>query len=552
MKLTDQETFELSGLCDAVVDGSLTEVQQERLNHWLASSLEARKFYIRSMALSASLHTYSAEMLADAPDVAWVPSEPEQSSAWKWMAPLALAASLVLAFWVVDRNGSGVMPDADVLVARLTASKDCVWGTGSSSVNPGDHLRSGQGVELAAGLAEITFDSGARVVLEGPSAIDVDSAWGLTLHCGTLKASVPPQAIGFRVSNPAVDVVDLGTEFTMLADLGGAAEVLVLKGAVEAEPGGGTSQDSVTLYENESLRFTPDGTSKISDPERKFEHFQRSLALENFALPPNYVHWSFDETEGGRFESSAVGMPPLEHPAGTHDLAANDPQLVHGQGTLGGALRLGGQHYAMAGFPGLSANGARTVAFWVKVAPDTQLSEAYAMAAWLPSNDRLRFRPVHIGWNRNPSEGAVGVLRVDYARGFALGTTSLRDRRWHHVAVVFVPGAEADTPLQVKLYLDGRFEGEGRPSPPGTRLDSTKSPEDYTNEVRDTLWLGCRLGSDGARDNRFRGTIDELFVVDRELVPSEIVRLMKENRLDPAQIARGWSAPDYQASFTQP
>lgn len=550
MNLTDKETFELSRLCDAVVDGTLTEVQEEKLSDRLITSLEARKFYIRNMALSASLHTHSSEMLANAPDVTWVPREPEQSSAWKWMAPLALAASLVLAFWVVDRNGSGLASDTDVLVARLTASKDCVWG--SESVNPGDHLWSGQSVELAAGLAEITFDSGACVVLEGPSAIEVDSAWGLTLHRGTLKASVPPQAIGFRVSNPAVEVVDLGTEFTMLADPGGAAEVLVLKGAVEAEPRGGTSQDSVMLYENESLRFTADGTTEISDSERKFEHFHQSLSLNDFAPPPNYVHWSFDETEGGRFDSYAVGMPALEHPAVIRDLESQDLQFAHGKGTQGGALRFGGQQYATADFPGLSSNGARTVAFWVKVAPDTQLSEAYAMAAWLPSNDRLRFRPVHICWNRNPSEGPVGALRVDYARGFAMGTIPLRDRRWHHVAVVFVPGAEADTPLQVKLYLDGRFEGEGRPSPPGTRLDSTKSPEDYTNEVRDTLWLGCRLGSDGARDNRFRGTIDELFVVDRELVPSEIVRLMKENRLDPAQIIMGWSAPGYQASFTQP
>lgn len=148
----------------------------------------------------------------------------------------------------------------------------------------------------------------------------------------------------------------------------------------------------------------------------------------------------------------------------------------------------------------------------------------------------LQFHPIHIGWNRNPGEGVIGVLRADYARGFALGTRALRDGEWHHVAVVFVPGVQADTPLQVKLYVDGRFEGEGRPSPPGRRIDSTKSPEDYTLEPRDTLWLGCRLGSDGPRANRFRGEMDELFVVDRELVPSEIVQLMTKNRIDPVSV----------------
>ena len=48
-----------------------------------------------------------------------------------------------------------------------------------------------------------------------------------------LKASVPSEAVGFRISTPAVEVVDLGTEFTMLAEPAGtAAEVRVLKGEV--------------------------------------------------------------------------------------------------------------------------------------------------------------------------------------------------------------------------------------------------------------------------------------------------------------------------------
>ena len=82
----------------------------------------------------------------------------------------------------------------------------------------------------------------AALTTEGPAAFDLNSAWEATLNRGTLKASVPPQAIGFRISNPSVEIVDLGTEFTMSADASGAAEVLVLKGQVEAQPSTATGR----------------------------------------------------------------------------------------------------------------------------------------------------------------------------------------------------------------------------------------------------------------------------------------------------------------------
>jgi len=545
MTLSDKEILELSRLCDAVVDNTLTKAERARLTTWLTGSLEARQFYLRNMALSASLHTYASEMLSSEPEVIRLPSEHSWLLNWKWLAPFALAASVALGFWIVQlqRRGPATEPATDELVARLTASKDCRWIDGTFGVGLGDHLERGRKLELASGLAEITFDSGARVVLEGPSRTELNSAWGITLRQGALKATVPPQAIGFRVSNPAVEVVDLGTEFTMIADGRASAEVLVLKGAVEAEPRAGKRQDSIVLNEKESLRFTPNGISAIADSERKFARFNQPFALEKFAPDPNYAHWTFDYMDGATFGPEIMGLPQATRPAIVHVVTTDGRStatLTKGHRNM--ALRFNGEDYAVAAFPGLSANWARTVAFWVKVPVDTQISEAYAMAAWLPNSPNLQFHPIHIGWNRNPGEGAVGVLRVDYARGFALGNTPLRNDRWHHVAVVFVPGAAADSPLQVKLYLDGRFEGEGRPSPPGRREDSTKSPADYTKETQDKLWLGCRLGSDGPRNNRFHGAMDELFVLDRELGPSEILQLMNDNRLGAARIASESSA----------
>jgi hypothetical protein len=202
---------------------------------------------------------------------------------------------------------------------------------------------------------------------------------------------------------------------------------------------------------------------------------------------------------------------------------------IRTEGRWQNALRFNGHLFAKAPFPGISGSASHTVVFWVKVPEDAGLASAYAMVAWGANSKKLGSHPVHIGWNRNPTEGTVGVLRTDYGGGFALGATPLRDGRWHHVAVVFVPGEDMNTPVEVKEYLDGRFEGEGKPSPAGTEV-AEKFREENATTIADTLWLGCRLGASGPRKERFRGEMDELCVADRALEPREIVQFMKENR----------------------
>ncbi|HTD88638.1 MAG TPA: hypothetical protein VK850_18860, partial [Candidatus Binatia bacterium] len=107
--------------------------------------------------------------------------------------------------------------------------------------------------------------------------------------------------------------------------------------------------------------------------------------------------------------------------------------------------------------------------------------------------------------------------------------TPLRDGRWHFIAVVFVPGEDLSTPVEVKQYVDGRFEGEGKPSPPGTEI-SARFREKEVSAMGDGLWMGCRLGTDGPRKDRFRGEMDELCIADRALEPRDIVLLMKDNK----------------------
>ena len=72
--------------------------------------------------------------------------------------------------------------------------------------------------------------------------------------------------------------------------------------------------------------------------------------------------------------------------------------------------------------------------------------------------------------------------------------------------------------MVVKQYVDGRFEGEGKSSPPGSDIFKTIDPQKALS-LKDGIWLGCRLGVNGVRAERFAGEMDELFVADRALEP---------------------------------
>jgi ferric-dicitrate binding protein FerR (iron transport regulator) len=547
MNLDDRGILELNELCSALVDGTINENQAARLSQWLATSEAARRYYVRTIGLSASLFSYAGEMQTAEPERAAWPETIIHLSwlrkiNWWWQSGLlaTAAAAIALVAWITwpgnhAGNNATVIPAADVFVAQLSGLKDCQWAENGSAVQLGDRLHKGQRLELVRGFAEITFDSGAQVVLQGPASFDVNSAWGASLNRGALKASTPPEATGFSISNPTVEVVDLGTEFTMFADdIGAATEVLVLKGEVEAQPKtDAEKQQPIVLRAKESRRFAASGVSSVDDSEQKFAQFTRVGPLDHFIPATDYLHWSFDETDSGVFKADASGTLFEAADLRLENVSPTATAAAHVPGHRDLALKFDGHFFARAALPDISKNTPHTVVFWVKVPTNASLFNAYAMVAWSMNNIQSGSHPVHIGWNRNPNEGTLGVLRTDYGGGYALGSTPVRDGRWHHIAVVLIPGEEGKTTVQVKQYVDGRLEGEGKSSPPGSDIFTKLS-----SSTGGAIWFGCRLGINGVRQERFCGEMDELFIANRALKPLEIVGLMNYNQLPQSELAK--------------
>lgn len=534
MSLSDAELLELNTLCNALVDGIITDAEKARLEEILRTSEEARRFYVRALALSSSLMQYAGEMQAEAPDIPAPQTSVVRPASWIWtLGSLAAAAAIVLAFWlgwsrerVVTGSGSGeiaeTVQESDESVALLSGAKECRWS--GAEIKPGEELHRGQQIKLESGFAEITFDCGAQITLEGPATLDLDSAWEAVLQRGRLKANVPPEAVGFRVSNPSVNVVDLGTEFSMVADEAGATEVFVLKGSIEttARDASGNEARPVVLREKQARRFAQAGGSEVRDREAKIERFMRKVAFERRSRPANYVHWSFDESTGDLAAANAAGYEARLTGASESGFAD-----AHSPGRFQGALQLDGRLYGRAAFPSIHQRAARTVAFWVNVPVDASLPDADAMLAWPLGN---LGRSVRVGWNRNPTQGVLGAVRTDAGRSSVVGSTALRDGRWHHLAIVLSPkmkGEKAEKgegPLQLRQYVDGRLETVSfkRNGKRGKGADAQVA------SAEEALWIGRAVDDSSAA--RFRGGIDELFVADAALTPQEIRHLMRENK----------------------
>ena len=119
-------------------------------------------------------------------------------------------------------------------VASLTGSYNTLWsGTDESMPNGSRLWNDGRWYRLERGKAEITFDSGAAVLLEAPVRLEVLSENEMLFE-GTLTARVPVSAHGFTVYTAHSTIVDLGTEFGVFADAQ-ESRVFVRQGEVELE-----------------------------------------------------------------------------------------------------------------------------------------------------------------------------------------------------------------------------------------------------------------------------------------------------------------------------
>lgn len=163
--------------------------------------------------------------------------------AWRYVAPPQFAANAP--------NHSPRQPlthvDTSAIAARIVKKIDCVWDNDRWMVAPPVSFRAGERISLSSGLLVLEFDSGATVTLEGPATATAVSDNALSLYTGIMTANVPDKARGFTVQTSSGEIVDLGTEFGVVASEDGAVEAHVFKGEVVTNLGLARKIDSPPL-----------------------------------------------------------------------------------------------------------------------------------------------------------------------------------------------------------------------------------------------------------------------------------------------------------------
>ncbi len=353
---------ELFDLLDALVSGAIAPAEHQRLEAILAADPSARQFYFDYLDMHLQLRRWQRAEGSDersggrgqSPAVGAaveLPHQPDAASAEPLISPIIIDTSspgpapllatlfapggwlfsygaalvitgvMLLVLWTLkvsqqrDLANAPSAPTASRVeyegltesVGQITAVAECRWADPQDA--PPAAVSLGRRYELASGLVEIAYKTGARVILEGPCEYEVDSAAGGFLALGKLTAKVeklsaisyqlsaaePPKSQipnpNFVVRTPTAVVTDLGTEFGVEVEASGATRSQVFRGKVEMRTvvDDGKRHEAVLLMANDSARVETgrDGTVRVVRQAAQPDRFQRQM--------PQWIRYTFDD-----------------------------------------------------------------------------------------------------------------------------------------------------------------------------------------------------------------------------------------------------------------
>ena len=349
---------ETTRLLSTATDRPLSDEQAARLTELLTTSPAARDVYYRHIALETGLRFESVQTdevlqpvghalrnkqpqpteLAmgeagrgsgsrgeerDAPDPArGARPTPRKQSLLQWASrhpkgpAVAIAATVLIAALVV----LGLMPVKDWMarnekrdtdrpttsefVAILNNSHKAKWLDGTQPTLSDPRLRIGRRLAISAGLIEVKYYTGAKVVIEGPAEFVVggteaqrqdnnsrgrepaDKANSGFLKRGSLVARVEgKEAQGFTIDTPSARVEDLSTEFGVEVHRHGGADVIVLDGKVVLvrDESHGVGRQRMRLVKGQGATVRDAASSWViasNAPRRRWRRLTRAIAGE--------------------------------------------------------------------------------------------------------------------------------------------------------------------------------------------------------------------------------------------------------------------------------
>jgi len=506
MTTPDESHGELKRLIDAVVEETATPEQMARLESILTSASAARCFYRQYMQLHANLQwrfreeAISAESLAEDASVLPIAESPHKRisgrSRGRWFTFTMGAAALLLlvvgalAIWrprnlqTAAHGTSGQAADKLPTIgngvdglATLGDAVDCLWGSGRLPTSIGSRLDSGT-LQLARGMAEIRFDCGARLILVGPTVLEIQGRDRAFLRQGAVTVRVSHETTGFVLQTPSSRVVDRGTEFGVRAEDSGATRIVTFEGKVEVESvaelvdqqqRGDGVRHARPLLAGQGLEVSADGRNCRLMPEVTDAGFLRALPQRDGTVAGNlYVREVLTDRPIGywRFEEE---MPADSSPAADDSGYRHDGRYRGRVNSSSGVPRIGGRAARFDGTSGMVCVPHRAVFSLRSISVELWLrtEENWSHKYW-PGDAVLVSKDVpgvNTDWcviggsrieGRNEGRVIVGVGTQQGPDKMLDSMPKLNDGAWHHVVWT------REHSGMNRLYIDGASAGSMR------------------------------------------------------------------------------------------
>ena len=298
-------------LTNALCSGAISESEMQQLEQLLDADPGAREFFVDFLDVNAEIlwlisakrhSTMDSGPPATLPTLLAPPSRPPILG---FLGDLFNNHPLISFFSLFMIIGAGILaatlwsspprranaPAEPEFVAQLTGTRECQWSSAAPAPTDMMQLPVGQKLALEKGLAQITYANGAVVLIEAPASYTVDSPKSGFLSHGKLTARADTEASRqFVIATPHARFVDQGTEFGVLIDDRGRAEVAVFEGKVNAVArlANGRWTAPVPLVEGqaavcEGAKFSPQVVSRddfptlLPPPPPPMSPFQRWL-----------------------------------------------------------------------------------------------------------------------------------------------------------------------------------------------------------------------------------------------------------------------------------
>lgn len=575
MTSTHQEKQPIDDLLSRLLDDKLDDGEREQLMDLLQYDPDARELYHEHIALHAMLHWIDCEPLEhvadESPLVRMAPSDTLPTSRTPILGflgdaihstmsysfdgwPLAYLVATVIVVTGLVFGGLISVPTVTQVaresafpvefwrnaaapkVGRITATLDCSWADGSPVARDGDYVSIGRPFALDAGLLEITYETGAKVILQGPVTYAVASANSGFLSSGKLVGKMTTEkAKGFAVGTPTATVVDLGTEFGVEVDDQGGTRSHVFAGTVRVMLTGTDSasqSQTMDLHANDSVSIEKKSDAVagvttvrgVAEPERFVRSEELAKAVNRQKLQP-FTRWQ-SHAEAMRRDPALVVFYDFQQ-------RADSPEVLHAeangsvspldgviQGATWGSGRVHGKQALH--FDGNQAS--------VRVNLPSRMTQM-TLATWVTiesinSNDLSCGLLMSDGWvqSANAAEkvhwqiGPGGELFFGSCVWDGMKTSPVLPwqewgaNRWRHVAAVADPAHQ-----KAYCYLDGKEVLAGA------------LPDTFAATFGSAL-IGSWQVEDGGISRVFHGRMDELLILSRAMTDREIKELYESGK----------------------